>query len=123
MRELLRRMRAFLNEWRLHPQDWEQVLPTVWQILNQSSSPSIGNISPDNAMTGIPAVSLVAQIVACETPLLVTSMAAVMQTQHDTISSTQASLVDLHKNSAAVNRKRGEQERDFVQSKPGVFIA
>nr|CCA22757.1 AlNc14C167G7901 [Albugo laibachii Nc14] len=90
-------------------------------ILNQVLSPSLGNISPVIAMTGIPTISPVAQIVACETPCVVTSMAAAMRTKQYAISRTQVSLVDLHKNLAALNRKRREQERASVQSKPGVF--
>nr|CCA22821.1 AlNc14C169G7960 [Albugo laibachii Nc14] len=49
-------------------------------------------------------------------------MAAMMQTEHDNIARTQATLVDFHKNSAAVYRKRREQERASVQFKPGDFM-
>ena len=60
-------------------------------------------ISSVTAMTGIPAMSLVAKIVACESPRVVTSMEAVMKTQQETVARTQVSLVDLHKNLAKLN--------------------
>nr|CCA25476.1 AlNc14C300G10369 [Albugo laibachii Nc14] len=122
MRELVRCTRVLLNEWRLQPSDWCRLLPVVQLILNPSPSPSMHNVPPITAMTGLNAMKLKDRIVVQSDPIIVSSLKDVFRRQRAQLESLAVALNNMHKMTADAYRKR-RQQRDVQSKKPNVHMA
>ena len=62
--EVLRSCRALLSEFRLATTKWTSVIHLIQSILNHSKRPSLGNVAPVTAFTGLPGDNPVRSILA-----------------------------------------------------------
>jgi hypothetical protein len=58
MHHLLCLFRSCRSEWRMATNQWVETRLVIMLVLNQLTSPSIGNVSPVTAMSGRPAMAL-----------------------------------------------------------------
>jgi Integrase core domain/Chromo (CHRromatin Organisation MOdifier) domain len=109
MKDLLRCVRALLSEWKWQPEAWPAAIPIVQMVLNQSPSPSMGNVSPITAMTGLAPMKLTDTIVLQPKPLKISSIQEIQELQAAAIQELQESMAKMHK---AVQDKANQHRQD-----------
>lgn len=99
-RELLKVTRKLLSEWRLPSTAYARVVKVVGMVLNQSPSPTLGEVAPCKAMMGLdPSTPLELMVVPTDPPTSM-SVDAIRDLVKTEIQALQRALEGIHKSVA-----------------------
>ncbi|KAG3098432.1 hypothetical protein PI125_g15327 [Phytophthora idaei] len=122
MREMLRRCRALLSEWRLQPGEWPRVVKIVQLVLNNTPSPSLGGLAPITAMTGLPAMKH-SDTIFVPGPIETATLDTIQTTQRQNVKRVQQALVVMRRRMSQVNNAVRATGRQAHNKKKGTTMA
>jgi hypothetical protein len=122
MHHLLCLFRSCRSEWRMATNQWVETRLVIMLVLNQLTSPSIGNVSPVTAMSGRPAMALT-DLIALPGSLKAAILEEVAVAQKGTIKEAREALDAMHKEMSAANAKKRDAAHRSHDKKKSVKSA